>query len=203
MIPATFINIKIILFFYKNTKYIVDNFDLLKFNDFFKIRFFINEDGFKSVNFKFSYLYTKFRKKDYFMQITFSHTIKLRVRYGETDKMGYCYYGNYAQYFEVGRVEALRSLGISYKSMEDSGYMLPVSEFKVNYFRPAYYDDELSIITSLTGLRGAKLFFEYEIQNEAGVCLSKASTILVFASMDSGRPIQPPVSFMQAIQHYV
>ena len=79
--------------------------------------------------------------------IEFIHETKVRVRYGETDQMGYCYYGNYAQYFEVGRVEALRSLGCSYKALEDQGIMLPVSEYNVKYKRPAYYDDELTIQT--------------------------------------------------------
>ena len=64
------------------------------------------------------------------MKIEFQNEIKIRVRYGETDQMGYCYYGNYAQYFEVGRVEAMRKVGMSYKSLEEKGVMLPVSEFK-------------------------------------------------------------------------
>ena len=80
----------------------------------------------------------------------FNHTIQLRVRYGETDQMGYCYYGNYAQYFEVGRVETLRSLGLSYKQLENEGFMLPVSEFSVKYKSPAFYDDLLSIETTIT-----------------------------------------------------
>src|SRR3989338_11488460 len=79
------------------------------------------------------------------MKLNFSHTIALRVRYSETDQMGYSYYGNYAQYFEVGRVEAMRKLGISYRQLEEQGIMLPVSEFSVSYKAPALYDDELSI----------------------------------------------------------
>ena len=88
------------------------------------------------------------------MDIQFIQKTSLRVRYGETDQMGYCYYGNYAQYFEVGRVEALRSFGMSYKDMENSGVMLPVSEFNVRYFAPAYYDDLLLITTKITALKG-------------------------------------------------
>ena len=75
----------------------------------------------------------------------YSFKTKVRVRYAETDKMGYCYYGNYATYFEIARVEALRSLGVSYKSLEDEGVFLPVSEFNIKYLKPAYYDDELTI----------------------------------------------------------
>ena len=79
--------------------------------------------------------------------------LKLRVRYGETDKMGYCYYGNYAQYFEVARVEALRELGLSYKELEDQGIALPVKDYSVEFKRPAKYDDELIIKTDVQILR--------------------------------------------------
>ena len=75
---------------------------------------------------------------------------KIRVRYAETDQMGYVYYGNYAQFFEVGRVEWLRSLGVSYKSLEDSGVMLPVINLNVQYIKPAKYDDLLTITTILS-----------------------------------------------------
>jgi acyl-CoA thioester hydrolase len=72
---------------------------------------------------------------------------QIRVRYAETDRMGYVYYGNYAQYFEVARVEMLRGLGISYKTLEDSGIMLPVLDFTIKYIKPAFYDDLLTIKT--------------------------------------------------------
>ena len=84
------------------------------------------------------------------MQVDFSNQTTLRVRYGETDQMGYSYYGNYAEYFEVGRVEALREIGMSYKSLEAHGVMLPVSEMHVHYKTPAKYDDALNIETSET-----------------------------------------------------
>lgn len=131
------------------------------------------------------------------MDINFVQNTSLRVRYGETDQMGYCYYGNYAQYFEVGRVEALRSFGMSYKAMEESGVMLPVSEFNVRYFAPAYYDDLLLITTKIVGLKGPRLFFEYEIQNEEGKVISNATTTLVFVAKDTMRPISPPDDFME------
>ena len=81
---------------------------------------------------------------------------KLRVRYGETDQMGYVYYGNYAQFFEVGRVEWLRELGISYKSLEESKIMLPVINLNINYLKPAKYDDLLTIVTTLKKLPQVK-----------------------------------------------
>ncbi len=136
------------------------------------------------------------------MNIDFKHKTKLRVRYGETDQMGYCYYGNYAQYFEVGRVEAMRELGISYKQLEEQGVMLPVSEFSVNYKYPAKYDDALTIATHICELRGARLAFDYVITNEHDQLVAKAHTTLVFVSKETMRPISPPDSFVNIIAPY-
>lgn len=136
------------------------------------------------------------------MEFSYSFPVKIRVRYGETDQMGYCYYGNYAQYFEVGRVEALRALGMSYKSLEDEGVMLPVSEFSVNYFSPAFYDDELTVITSITKIKGARIYFEYQILNQENKTISKAQTTLVFVDKTTMKPIQAPTSFLLLIEKY-
>ena len=73
----------------------------------------------------------------------------LRVRYAETDRMSYVYYGNYAIYFEVARVEAMKGIGMSYKELEDSGIIMPVLEYNIKYFKPAFYDDELTIETRI------------------------------------------------------
>lgn len=136
------------------------------------------------------------------MLINFSHTSVLRVRYGETDQMGYCYYGNYAQYFEVGRVETMRTIGMSYRDMENEGIMLPVSEYQVKYIKPALYDDEIKIITKITEIKGARLFFDYEIINEENELLCTAKTILVFVSKENMRPITPPNSFLTLLEKY-
>lgn len=136
------------------------------------------------------------------MEIAFQHSTKIRVRYGETDQMGYCYYGNYAQFFEVGRVEALREFGMSYRQMEDQGVMLPVSDFSVKYLGPAFYDDELTIVTRIVALKGPRLFFEYDVLNPDGKCISKASTTLVFVARESMRPVQPPADFTRLMSTY-
>ena len=136
------------------------------------------------------------------MKVNIQSISKIRVRYSETDQMGYCYYGNYAQYFEVGRVEALRDFGFSYKELEFQGIMLPVAEFKVNYLSPAFYDDELTIVTKIISLVGARIYFEYEVLNPAGNCISKASTTLVFVSKVNMRPIQPPASFVELMKKH-
>lgn len=120
------------------------------------------------------------------------HKISIRVRYAETDQMGVVYHGNYAQYFEMGRVEWLRNKGISYKELEESGVMLPVVSLNMNYKKPAYYDDELIVVTKLTFLGGVKIEFAYEIINQKGELLTTAQTVLVFVDMKTKRPISVP-----------
>jgi acyl-CoA thioester hydrolase len=135
------------------------------------------------------------------MNLKFIAYTEVRVRYGETDQMGYCYYGNYAMYFEVGRVEALRSLGMSYRELEESGVMLPVSHFEVNYKAPAKYDDLLVIKTTISELKGPRLIFQYEILKENEL-IATASTTLVFVSKQSMRPISPPSKFLELIREF-
>ena len=108
--------------------------------------------------------------------------IKLRVRYGETDKMGVVYYGNYAQYLEQGRTEWLREMGFSYKWMEDNGIHLPVVNLTIDYKKPAQYDDLLTITTILKKTPTFKIEFHYEINNQDGLLLVKAATTLVFVN---------------------
>ena len=110
----------------------------------------------------------------------FEHQIKFRVLYSDTDKMGYMYYGQYAKYLEMGRVEALRSLGLSYKSMEENGVFLPVSDLKLKYLKPLYYDDEVSLITKVCDMPGTRIYFEYELKNPEGELTTLAETTLVF-----------------------
>jgi acyl-CoA thioester hydrolase len=94
------------------------------------------------------------------------HQIQLRVRYSETEQMGVVYHGNYAPYFEMGRVEWLRNIGISYKWMEETGIMLPVVSLTMNYKKPAKYDDELTVTTIFKSQTSVKIEFEYEIHNQ-------------------------------------
>jgi acyl-CoA thioester hydrolase len=116
--------------------------------------------------------------------------------------MGYCYYGNYASFLEIGRVESLRSLGISYKSLEDNGVMLPVSEFQVKYISPAYYDDMLLIETKISAIKGVRIYFDYFIYNDNQKLLATAKTSLVFISSMSKKPIAPPNDLLSILQSY-
>ena len=127
---------------------------------------------------------------------------KVRVRYSETDMMGYVYYGNFATYFEVARVEAIRSLGFSYRKMEDDGFALPVLEFSIKYFKPAFYDDELTIETTVTELPKARIHFEYKTFNEEGVLLNEAKTSLVFINKKTMKPCMAPEDFIAGIKKY-
>ncbi len=127
---------------------------------------------------------------------------KLRVRYGETDQMGYVYYGNYAQYFEVGRVEWLRSLGVSYKSLEESGIMLPVLNLNVNYLKPAKYDDLLTIVTILKKKPLIKIEFDFEIFNEKKELLTTGFTSLVFIDIVKNKPTKAPEALLEKIYNH-
>lgn len=122
----------------------------------------------------------------------------LRVRYGETDRMGYAYYGVYAQYYEVGRVEALRSLGFSYKEMEDKGILLPVVDFQVHYKRPAFYDDEIRLVTTIKQMPGVRITFDYECYNSNNELLNTGQVTLVFVDKERNKPCPPPAWFMEA-----
>jgi acyl-CoA thioester hydrolase len=132
----------------------------------------------------------------------FEHTTQVRVRYAETDRMGYVYYGNYAAYYEVGRVEALRALGCTYRSLEDSGIMLPVRDFSIHYKKPAFYDELLTVTTRIPEMPSNRIRFDYEIFNESGDLLNQGSTILVFVSAANGRPTKPPESFLDTLKPF-
>ncbi len=126
---------------------------------------------------------------------------KIRVRYAETDRMGYVYYGNYATYLEVARVEALRELGVSYRELEDNGILLPVAEFAIKYFVPAYYDDEIVIKSSIIEMPTVKIKFSYEMY-KGDVQLNKASTDLVFVDKNTMRPTRCPNTILEKLSPF-
>lgn len=132
----------------------------------------------------------------------YSHEMSLRVRYAETDRMGYVYYGTYAQYFEVGRVEALRSLGLPYRRMEEDGVMLPVHDMKVEYRKPAYYDDLLTVRTSIVELPSVRIRFAYAVFNEAGELITEALTTLVFIDRATNKPRRAPDALLAALEPF-
>ena len=122
----------------------------------------------------------------------YKNQTQIRVRYGETDQMGVVYHANYASYFEVGRTEWLREYGITYKSMEETGVMLPVISLEIKYKNSAKYVDLLTIKTSIKKLPSARIEFDYELVNESGDLLATGSTDLVFIDMKRNRPMRCP-----------
>lgn len=132
----------------------------------------------------------------------FVHEHKLRVRYAETDQMGYVYYGNYAAYYEVARTEMLRATGITYKELEEMGVMMPVIELKTTYHQAATYDELLTIKVTIKDKPSVRIVFEYEIYNEQGKLLNTGITHLVFVDMVKNRPCKPPEIFMNKIAPY-
>ena len=127
---------------------------------------------------------------------------QVRVRYAETDQMGYVYYGNYATYFEVARVEALRALGMTYKDLEDNGVMMPVLENHSIFLKPGKYDELLTLNVHIKELPGVKIRFHYEIFNEGDNLIHKGTTLLAFVNMQSGRPCKCPESMYDLLRPF-
>jgi len=125
---------------------------------------------------------------------------KVRVRYAETDQLGIVYYGNYAQYYEVGRVEALRQINSSYKILEDSGISMPVLNLHCEYIRPALYDDLLTVRTIIRELPSTRMKFEHEIYNEQSELINRGSVELAFLSHSTRRPVRAPEWFIKLLE---
>ena len=132
----------------------------------------------------------------------YHHETQIRVRYADTDQMGYVYYGNYAAFYEIGRVEALRNLGLTYKALEESGIMMPVLENKSEYLAPAVYDDLLTVRTSIHERPMVKIKFHYEIYNENNKLIHRGETLLAFVNMKSGRPCRQPEVMAELLNPY-
>ncbi|MBV2166292.1 MAG: acyl-CoA thioesterase [Kaistella sp.] len=126
-------------------------------------------------------------------------THSLRVRYGETDPMKYVYYGNYAEYLEVARVELFRELGIPYDEIENQGIWLPVSEFSIKYLKPGLYDEILEIHTYIKKLPGVRIEFEYEIYNSSKEKITEAKTILFFLDAKKNKVVKCPDFLMDLL----
>ncbi|RYU77735.1 acyl-CoA thioesterase [Hymenobacter persicinus] len=133
----------------------------------------------------------------------YSHDTQIRVRYAETDQMGYVYHGNYAAFFEVARTEAFRQLGIRYKDLEADGVGMPVGEIRTRFRRPARYDDLLTVRLLLKQpAEGSRVLFEYEIYNEARELLTEGHTLMVFVNTATGRPVPIPADIQAKLAPY-
>jgi acyl-CoA thioester hydrolase len=132
----------------------------------------------------------------------FEFETSIRVRYADTDQMGYMYYGNYAAFFEVARTEMLRSLGLTYRSMEQDGIMMPVLELKSKYIKPAIYDEVIKIKVIINQKPSVRIVFNYEMFNEENQLIHLGETTLVFVNMQKNKPCLPPKNFMEKIETY-
>ena len=125
---------------------------------------------------------------------------QLRVRYAETDQMGYVYYGNYAKYYEVARADAMRTLGMTYRQMEEKGVFMPIVTMQSKFIRPAYYDDLLTIKTIVNELPSTRMHFLYEVYNDNGTLLNIGETVLAFVRKDNGKPCAAPDWFIDKLK---
>lgn len=135
----------------------------------------------------------------------YTHSTQIRVRYGETDQMGYVYYGNYALYYEDGRGAAIRALGVSYADLEDIGVMMPVMNMNITYYRPALYDELLTIETTVAPakINCTELVFKSRIKNEAGKLINEGETKLAFVSAAHRRKVEMPDILAKALEAYI
>lgn len=127
---------------------------------------------------------------------------KIRVYYEDTDQMGVVYYGKYLRYYEIGRTEMIRSLGLSYKNIEETGILLPARSVKINYLKPAHYDDLLTVRTIIDQIPQVKFPIKSEIYNQNNELLNEGEVTLAFFNGKTNRPCKAPEMFIKAIQKY-
>lgn len=126
---------------------------------------------------------------------------QFRVRYAETDQMGFVYYANYAVYFEVGRTDLIRSVGLPYAMLEEEhNLLLPVISLHIDYKQPARYDELITLKTMMREKPTVKIGFDYELHNEKNELLVTGKVVLAFVRKDTGMPCRPPRLLMEAIE---
>lgn len=127
---------------------------------------------------------------------------QVRIRYGETDQMGVVYYGNYAAYYEVGRVELFRSMGFSYRSLEEDGIQMPVTQMRCKYLKPATYDEVIRVVTSIPAIPSTRITFQYDLYNQSDELINTGETTLVFIDKNRERPVKAPSWFIEVLEPY-
>ena len=129
-------------------------------------------------------------------------TTEIRVRYSETDKMGFVYHGNYPAYYEIGRTELMREFNLLYKDLENQGILMPVKDLGITFTKPAFYDEILTIETSIEKMPAATIRFDYKIFNESNSLINEGYTILAFIKSGNYRPTRPPSDFLKQLRGY-
>ena len=128
---------------------------------------------------------------------------KIRVRYDEVDKMGYVYHGNYAKYYHISRTELLREVGISDKELESHNVILPVIEMTVSYLKPVFYDDVITIKTTLKELPTSRMKLFHEVYNQNHEIINEASSTLVFVNFNTRKPMKVPEIILNKLKSYI
>lgn len=131
------------------------------------------------------------------------HRYKLRVMYPDTDQMGTVHHSNYVKYYETARWELFRSLGIPYDSVEKAGYMLPVINMKFKFIKKTNYDALLTVVTTLTAIKGARICFAYKLYNDQDELINEAETELAFVAKNTWKPCAVPDFILTAIEKSV
>lgn len=126
---------------------------------------------------------------------------KVRIRYSDTDQMGYVYYGKYANFYEIARVELFRKLGFSYSELENKGIGMPVIEMKTKYLMPAKYDEIIKINIQIKEKKSAKILFHYRLYNEKNNLINTASTLLTFIDLQTKKAIRTPKKLIEIINN--
>ena len=129
------------------------------------------------------------------------HRYSFRVMYPDTDQMGTVHHSNYAKYYETARWELFRSLGISYKSVEEAGYMLPVTRMTFRFVKTIGYDELLTVKTTLKAIKGVRIWFIYKLYNEQNELVNEAETELAFVKRDTWKPCAAPEFVLKAINN--
>ncbi|MBT3421742.1 MAG: acyl-CoA thioesterase [Bacteroidetes bacterium] len=132
----------------------------------------------------------------------FQHDTTVRVLYADTDVMGVVYYGNYPKFYEIGRTEMIRSLGMPYADLERTGIIMPVRDMTCNYIKSAHYDQVLTIRTRIEEIPKARMKFFYEIYNENKELVHTGETTLVFLDMKTNRPVRAPELLIKKLNPY-
>jgi len=134
--------------------------------------------------------------------IMLDHDFIFRVRYTDTDQMGTVHHSNYVKYYETARWELFRSIGLTYLSVEEAGYLLPVINMKFRFIKSVHYDDQLKVRTRLQAIKGARIWFSYSLYNAQNELVNEAETELAFVRRNDWKPCLAPDFIQTAIEIY-
>jgi acyl-CoA thioester hydrolase len=131
-----------------------------------------------------------------------THDYQFRVSYPDTDKMGTMHHANYVKYYEAARWELFRSIGVSYKSVEEAGVMCPVIRMNFKFIKTTHYDELLTVRTTIKAIKGVRIWFAYHLYNEQNELINEAETEIAFVGLNDWKPCVPPDFLLKAIKNH-